>query len=423
MSSGRKVTMGVVRSAQPLATPGLALRHQPLRLLLSSWPWRSLGYLVTTPVVAGCWLLTCWALLPLAGVPLGIVERWRLAWVDRRPTPDPHTQPPAPGPAGWVRHRLRESASWAELLHGVLLIPLSLLGGALISAVLLVPASLIVSSVVILALLALGGDPASLDPTATAAQRDPVVQLLWLGLGLVLLAAGLYLVVLAAEGQRYLARLLLSEPGAQVADLTRSRARIATAFDDERRRIERDLHDGVQQRLTALLLTLGSLHYQHQHGHDITALIEQGRREAQQAVAELRDLVHGIYPAALREQDLAAALQELADRTDAAGLATTASIDLPDNLPLEVQVGVYFAVSELFTNITNHARASNVTLLARHTPMGISVTVRDDGRGGARPGTGLLGVTDRIEALGGNVTIDSPAAGPTRITLELPCGS
>ena len=207
------------------------------------------------------------------------------------------------------------------------------------------------------------------------------------------------------------------------ADLTRSRARIATAFDDERRRIERDLHDGVQQRLTALLLTLGSLHYQHQHGHDITALIEQGRREAQQAVAELRDLVHGIYPAALREQDLAAALQELADRTDAAGLATTASIDLPDNLPLEVQVGVYFAVSELFTNITKHARASNVTLLARHTPMGISVTVRDDGRGGARPGTGLLGVTDRIEALGGNVTIDSPAAGPTRITLELPCGS
>ena len=305
----------------------------------------------------------------------------------------------------------------------MLLVPLSLLGGALMSAVLLVPASLIVSSVVILALLALGDDPASLDPTATAAQRDPVVQLLWLGLGLVLLAAGLYLVVLAAEGQRYLARLLLSEPGAQVADLTRSRARIATAFDDERRRIERDLHDGVQQRLTALLLTLGSLHYQHQHGHDITALIEQGRREAQQAVAELRDLVHGIYPAALREQDLAAALQELADRTDAAGLATTASIDLPDNLPLEVQVGVYFAVSELFTNITKHARASNVTLLARHTPMGISVTVRDDGRGGVRPGTGLLGVTDRIEALGGNVTIDSPAAGPTRITLELPCGS
>ncbi|GAA4699985.1 Histidine kinase [Promicromonospora umidemergens] len=114
-----------------------------------------------------------------------------------------------------------------------------------------------------------------------------------------ILALGLYLVTLAAEGQRYLTRQLVSEPADEIAerldDLTRSRARLTTAFDDERRRIERDLHDGAQQQLTSLVMTLGTLRYQYDRDDDVTPLIDQAHADAQRAIDELRDIVHGIY--------------------------------------------------------------------------------------------------------------------------------
>lgn len=419
-----------MRQREPRATtPGRALRHHRLSLLFTSWPWRSLAYLLTTPLIALAWLVTCWPLLPLAGLPLGRVERWRLRWIDLHPIPDPHTTPPSSGFRPWVRHRLGERIAWTELLYGVVLIPLSLVGFAVMTIGLLTPAALAGASAFLTTLLMLGIDPGTVDPTSEAIHESPIAQAGFFLLGLLLLVAGMYLVTLAAEGQRYLTRMLISETGAELAgqvhDLTRSRARITTAFDDERRRIERDLHDGAQQRLTALVMTLGAMRYQHDRGSDITPLIEQARVDAQRAVTELRDIVHGIYPAALREHDLADALDELVARTDNTGLAASAYIDLPADLPTEVEVGLYFAASELFTNVTKHAKATTVTLLAHHTPDGtIFLTVEDDGSGGALPdGTGLLGVIDRIETLGGSVKISSPLGGPTRITLEVPCAS
>ncbi len=410
-------------------TPGLALRRYRFTLLFTSWPWRSLAYLLATPIVAITWLLTCWPLLPLAGVPVGHIERWRLRWVDLHPAPNPHTTPEPAGFRGWAGHRLREQTTWTELLCGVLLVPVSLLGFVVITIGLMLPAALVGSGALILTFLALGIDPASVDPTAEAIHQNPVAQAGFVLLGLVLFVAGMYLVTLTAEGQRYLTRLLISSPATrlveQVGELTRSRARITSAFDDERRRIERDLHDGAQQRLTSLVMTLGTLHYQHQRGDDIAPLIQQARTDAQRAVDELREIVHGIYPSALSEHDLADALDELVLRTENAGLRATANIDLPDDIPTPVQVGVYFAASELITNVTKHADATSLFLLAHHTPDGtLYVTVQDDGHGGAHTGgSGLLGVIDRIETLGGHVKISSPAGGPTRITLEVPCAS
>ncbi|MEA5052814.1 MAG: sensor domain-containing protein [Propionicimonas sp.] len=412
-----------------VTTPGLALRHHRLSLLFTSWPWRSLAYLLSTPVVALAWLLICWPLLPLAGVPLGRVERSRLRWVDLHDVPDPHTAPAASGFKQWIRHRLGEQITWAELLYGVVLIPLSLLGFATMTIGLLIPAAIAGASALLISMLALGIDPRTADPASGAIQENAAAQVGFFLLGLVLLAAGMYLVTLAAEGQRFLTRLLISTPSAalaeQVSDLTRSRARITTAFDEERRRIERDLHDGAQQRLTSLVMTLGTLQYQHQRGDDIEPLILQARTDAQRAVDELREIVHGIYPSALSEHDLADALDELAARTEAAGLRTTAKIDLPSDLPTDIQVGIYFAISELFTNVAKHAEATNVVLLVHHTPDGtLSATVQDDGHGGANAnGSGLLGVIDRIETLGGRVEVSSPVGGPTRITLEVPCAS
>ena len=414
---------------QEAATPGLALRRHRLLLLFTSWPWRSLAYLLTTPLIALTWLLTCWPLLPLAGLPLGQVERWRLRLVDLQPLPNPHTPAPSNGFRAWVRYRLGERITWTELLYGVVLIPLSLVGFAVMTIGLLVPAALAGASGLLTALLALGIDPGTVDATSGAIHENPVAQVGFFLLGLFLLVPGMYLVTLAAEGQRYLTRLLMSAPATelveQVNELTRSRARITRTFDDERRRIERDLHDGAQQRLTSLVMTLGTLHYQHQRGNDIAPLIQQARTDAQRAVAELRDIVHGIYPSALSEHDLADALEELAARTDTAGLRTSSNINLPDDLPTDVQVGVYFAVSELVTNVTKHADATSVFLLVHYAPDGtLFATVQDDGQGGARTdGTGLLGVIDRIGTLGGRVKISSPAGGPTRITLEVPCAS
>lgn len=429
-ATGTPGTMERMQPVQPRpATPGLALRRHRFTLLFTSWPWRSLAYLLATPVVAVMWLFTCWPLLPLAGIPLGHIERWRLRWVDLHPTPNPHTTPEASGFRAWTGHRLREQITWTELLCGVLLVPVSLLGFVVMTIGLMLPAALVGSVALILTLLALGIDPASVDPTAEAIHQNPAAQAGFVLLGLLLLIAGMYLVTLTAEGQRYLTRLLISSPAAglveQVGALTRSRARVTSAFDDERRRIERDLHDGAQQRLTSLVMTLGTLHYQHQRGDDVAPLIQQARTDAQRAVDELREIVHGIYPSALSEHDLADALDELVLRTENAGLRATANIELPDDIPTLVQVGVYFAVSELVTNVIKHAEATSLFLLAHHTPDGtLYVTVQDDGHGGAHTGgSGLLGVIDRIETLGGHVKISSPAGGPTRITLEVPCAS
>ncbi|MFD2794982.1 sensor domain-containing protein [Promicromonospora vindobonensis] len=426
------------RTTEPLAratvsTPALALRRHPVRLLMTSWPWRSLAYVAATPAVAALWALTCWPLVVLAGVPLGHVERWRLRWVDRRPAPSPHAHGASSGLPAWVRVRAKEHATWAELLHGVLLIPLSVLSFALVCVVLLVPGMIIASSAAQLVIVVLGIDPAAVTalpaPPPPTVNDGPLTHVGFAALGLLILVLGLYLVTLVAEGQRYLTRLLVSEPTAEITeeldDLTRSRARLATAFDDERRRIERDLHDGAQQQLTALRMTLGTLRYQYGRGVDITPLIDQAHTDAQRAIDELRDIVHGIYPAALREHDLADALDSLAARAEAAGLRATTHLDLPSGLPAGVEVGLYFAANELFTNLTRHARAETVHLSAHGTPDGtVLVTVQDDGRGGAHlDGTGLVGVVDRIQTLGGHVTIASPVGGPTRITLEVPCAS
>ncbi|STX14414.1 Oxygen sensor histidine kinase nreB [Kytococcus sedentarius] len=422
--------MGGMRDRQPrVTTPGVALRRHPGRLLFTSWPWRCLAFLLSTPLVAAVWLVSCWPLLTFAGVPLGHLERHRLRLLDLAPIPNPHVPGPRAGLAAWIRVRARERISWTELLHGALLVPLSVLNFAVLTLGLLMPGMLATSSGLLVVFSILGVDPATVDPGTTAIQRDPLAQVLLCVLGLVLLIAGLYAVTLLAEGQRYLARMLITEPApelsAQVEGLTRSRARVTDAFDAERRRIERDLHDGAQQRLTALVMTLGTMRYQHDRGHDVTDLIDQAGHDARRAVEELRQIVHDIFPAALRENDLTGALDDLAASTETAGITTTVTIDLPSELPTDVQVGVYFATSELFTNVLKHARATNVRLLGHQTEEGrIFVTVEDDGAGGADPdGTGLLGVIDRIETLGGRVHLVSPVGGPTRISLEVPCAS
>ncbi|MGH2948869.1 MAG: sensor histidine kinase [Solirubrobacteraceae bacterium] len=206
----------------------------------------------------------------------------------------------------------------------------------------------------------------------------------------------------------------------RVDDLRDARARIIAAADAERRRIERDLHDGAQQRLVSLSLTLGLAQSRLAADPEAAApLIEQAREEAQLAVKELRDLASGIHPAVLSDRGLGAALEALAARAP----VPTAVHGIPDDrLPPPVEAAAYFVTAEALTNVAKyaHADSASVTLAVEHGRL--RLTVRDDGAGGAdlSAGSGLRGLRDRVEALDGRLDVHSPPGAGTTVTAEMP---
>ena len=197
--------------------------------------------------------------------------------------------------------------------------------------------------------------------------------------------------------------------------------RIVTAEDAARRRIERDLHDGAQQRLLTLGLELGVLAERATADPALAARVRDVRTHLLDATAELRDLARGLHPMVLTEQGLGAALEALADRSP---VPVKLSVVLDDRLPREIEATTYFLVSEALTNAARHADARLVTVCVTKIDAGLRVNVSDDGRGGATRsvGGGIQGVTDRLAALGAWLQLDSPVGGGTRILTVLPCG-
>jgi signal transduction histidine kinase len=216
---------------------------------------------------------------------------------------------------------------------------------------------------------------------------------------------------------------LQAETRARLLQVQESRARIVAAGDEARRRIERDLHDGAQQRLVALALRL-RVEQSRLHGRDdpeVDRLLEAAVVELQAAMNELRELAHGVHPAILTEEGLAAAVESLTIRGQ-----TPVSLDISeDRLPAPVEATAYFVVCEALTNIAKHSDAAGARITARRQNGTFVVKVEDDGVGGAHVdgSSGLRGLMDRVEALGGRVTIDSPVGNGTRIQAEIPCAS
>jgi signal transduction histidine kinase len=204
------------------------------------------------------------------------------------------------------------------------------------------------------------------------------------------------------------------------AELTASRARVVAAADASRRRIERDLHDGAQQALVALALEIRSAQAAVPPELDaLRAELDRIVERLTEALAELREIAHGIHPALLTEDGLVRALRTLARRS-----AVPVELDLPDSLalPEPVEVAAYYAVSEALANASKHARASLVRVAVRVQDHVLRVAVSDDGAGGADPsrGSGLLGLRDRVSAIGGQIEIQSPAGAGTTLLVELP---
>jgi signal transduction histidine kinase len=255
--------------------------------------------------------------------------------------------------------------------------------------------------------------------------RDPVVAGVYVTVG----AALLVLAPIMARGLASLdlavARIMLGpsrrELGQRIETLTESRAGVIDAADAERRRIERDLHDGAQQRLVSLAMNLGLARATLTDLPDpARAAIEQAHEEAKQALKELRDFVRGLHPAVLNDQGLDAALSGVAARTP---FPVRLRVDLDQRPSPTIEAVAFFVVSEALTNIAKHASAARAEVSVTMERDRLRLLVYDDGRGGAtlEGGTGLRGLAQRIGAVDGTLRLSSPPGGGTTIEVELPC--
>jgi len=293
-----------------------------------------------------------------------------------------------------------------------------LIGGALVAACWLLP-------VIDIGLLLAADQGTGYDAGLSALAVAVVLAAPWLARGV-------------SRADEAAARALLGpsrseELAERVETLARSRADIVKATDAERRRIERDLHDGAQQRLVSLAMNLGIART------GLTDAPEAARKaiadahdEAVQALSELREFIRGLHPAVLNDRGLNAALSGLAAR---APLPVRVQVDLPRPAGASVEAIAYFIVSESLANIAKHARATRAEITVTRQGNRLRITVTDDGVGGAAipppgdgpagawSGTGLRGLVQRATAVDGTLSIDSPPGGPTVITAELPCES
>jgi signal transduction histidine kinase len=365
----------------------------------------------------------------IVGIPLfvGLMFLWRaLARFERRllarlldvRIADPYRTPISDTRLGRVRDRLIDPATWKDLAYLLLLMPLGI-------ASFVVVAGLGGTAVVLLTLPAWGWSiPDGVDvgflhvsTVGEALLVAPLSVPVWL---LFLLAVrGL----VALHGAVARALLTASDDpalSARVRALQDSRARIIAAADAERRRLERDLHDGAQQRLVALSVQLGLAKRRLAKGEPVDDLIASADAELRAAITELRDLARGIHPAVLTDRGLVPALQDLANRC-------TVPVELgalPDaRLPAPMEAAAYFTVSEALTNVSRYAQASVVRVDVHERAGGeLAIEVADDGVGGASEngGSGLRGLADRLGALGGALQIDSPPGAGTRLLATIP---
>ncbi|MDQ4090122.1 MAG: sensor histidine kinase [Actinomycetota bacterium] len=374
----------------------------------------SLGLAIVAPMaVPVVWLLFA------SAQELGRVERSRLSTLL-----DLDLQAPAspPGDTWWRRfvERLKSVDRWKEIAYLVLLLPLGLLTLALTTAV--------VSGG--LALLTLPAYVGLLpEDHANFGLFDA-----GLGLSVLLAPVGLSLLLCAPWVVRGLAGLdrsvatsllgarpSVAELSARLTRVEASRAAAVDAGEAERKRIERDLHDGAQQRLVSLAMDLGRAREKLETNPEEAArLVTEAHEEAKRALTDLRDLVRGIHPAILEDRGLDAALSAVVARCP---VPVNLSVTVAQRPPAAVESTAYFVVSEALVNVARHSRASRATVSIGDGDDRLVVEVTDNGVGGADParGTGLTGLTERVEAVGGWLRVISPNGGPTTILVELPC--
>ncbi|EHN72120.1 sensor histidine kinase [Streptomyces sp. CS159] len=393
------------------------MAQRPLSFLTSSWPWRSLAYL-SGGVLVGAAAVLFFALGLAAGLVLLVVligvaplvglvftstvvatvERRRLRLVDLDRVSDPHRAPEAPGLRGWVATRLKEQATWRELMF------------TLLSAVALWWLDLMVL-----------GFSFGL-PATTIASTDGETWP-WTVFGVLVLLSTPYTVTSWAGARAAMARSFLAprdrELGEELREVRASQSRLLDSFDAERIRIERDLHDGAQQHLVSLGMTLGLMRLDVEPGSPQDELLTRAERQLSTAHQELRALIRGLNPPVLADHGLVAAIEDYAGRFP---IPVTVDLNLPERLPRKLETTMYYLINEAMTNIAKHSGARTAAVRGRYHSDLLVLDIKDDGRGGLDPaGSGVTGLADRVTALDGRMRVSSPSGGPTLLHVEVPC--
>ncbi|QEU90271.1 sensor histidine kinase [Streptomyces kanamyceticus] len=393
-----------------------ALTARPLGFLGSAWPWRALGYLLSGgPLGVGAWVAVAglvasrgriggWAAAVCAVLVLAFVtalagplERARL------PLIAPDVRIAGSGGSGGTA---RTAGPGADGSRAVVYGAVSVLAAGWIDLG-VVFVSLGVPGVLLSA-------PLQPDAPVWAAFGGPVA-------GALLLPVAAYPITAWAGARGSVARAVLASGDAELSEVRQSRARLVDAYEAERRRIERDLHDGAQQRLVALTMKLGLAGLDLPPGSRAAREVADAHRMAKDALTELRELIRGVHPQVLTERGLPAAVRDVAGRS---AIPVDIALDLPHRPPPSVEVAAYFAVCEALANAAKHSGALRCRVEGRLRDGVVEIEVSDDGRGGAdaTAGTGLTGTADRIAAVGGRMLLSSPVGGPTRLRMEIPCG-
>ncbi|WP_246178303.1 sensor histidine kinase [Actinomadura decatromicini] len=436
----------VMQAGGDVAANVADLPWTPLAMARSSVTWRSAIYLAVSLAFGLGWfialvvglalstiLLIIWVGLPMLAL---MMIAWRFgAMLERRLVrlafgvriADPYRPlPPGRNPLAKLKSMASDPATWKDLAYLAVLFPITLVEFVTSVVVWAATFALLFLPVIV---AADGGAEVSVGPVSYWA-GNPLEALPISLIGLVLLVFAMYTTRVMAVTHSAFARLMLGQSPSQQENLElrkrtehlrASRARGVDAAEFERRRIERDLHDGAQQRLLAVAMDIGRARAKLEDDPEgARALIEQAHLGTKEAITELRDLARGIYPAILTDRGLDPALSGLAGR---APVPVEVDVDLPERPPAAVESIAYFIVAESLANIAKYARATRATVRVAREDRWVVVEVIDNGVGGAtaRAGGGLAGLADRAATIDGMLIVDSPPGGPTIIRADLPC--
>ncbi|MGO1850336.1 sensor histidine kinase [Microbacterium sp.] len=401
------------------ASPSRLLRANPLRVLTSPAPWSATvygfsGMLLALPTMI---FIALFPLLPVWAWLLSAIERQRVRLVDHESIPGPPAALRIP-PWQHVPARLASALGWREiagtLLHlifAALTFTLWTFGLTLALTLLLAPFLPLFGSAFTV------GDWRLDHPAATI----PIAVL-----GIIVLAVFLYAQLALAVLQAMTAKVLIGsrveELEQQVTTLAGERVALVDAFEAERRRIERDLHDGPQQHLAGAALHLGLLRTRiEQEQPDLLPGLDSAHDEIERALDAIRAAVSGLRPRILIEKGLAAALIDLADRS---AVPVRVDVDPVVRFSDAAEASVYSIATEFVANSLKHSGAHQITITLDTAPGGVRILLNDDGNGGADParGTGLIGINHRVTLLRGTAELDSPIGGPTNLSIMLPSG-
>jgi signal transduction histidine kinase len=433
-------------STQTAPAPDIPAEPQPniLRRLWRAKPWMAAGFLVTsfafgtilfvilvTLIALGAGLAITLIGIPILGIAMltwmaaAMLERQRIKLFFGVTIPAPYK----PRPEGSLLHRARvllgDGAVWKDLIYSFLLFPIGVAEFVIVTVAVTLPFGMIAAPTYYWA----GDGPTVFGDSdgGTGWQVDTLPEAIAFAvIGVVILVPCLWAIVGVARGHVIFAKWMLGrnreeELEERVDVLTKTRSDVMDAMLDERRRIERDLHDGAQQRLVSLAMNLGMAKEKMKTDPDAAqALIETSHDEAKQVLGELRELVRGIHPAVLTDRGLDAAISAIAGRSP---VPVTVEVHLDERLPEAVESTAYFIVAEALTNVAKHSGATRARVTIWKDEGILTVLVWDDGAGGAAvtPKGGLGGLADRVAALDGRFTVESPGSGGTTVRAEIPC--